>query len=191
MSLNGLEHIDVQCLPASYHNEPDRIPDAVAEILQTSVARYDEIFIGYADCGTGGRLDAVCERFGVERLPGAHCYEFFSGGEQFEKLQRSEPGSFYLTDFLTRHFDRLVIKALWLDTHPELLKDYFANYKRLVYLAQTDDFDLKIQAQAAADRLGLDFEICQTGYGDLEASIVILGNGIQNRSGPISTRLSK
>ena len=112
----------------------------------------------------------------MERLPGAHCYEFFTGGSAFAKLQDEEIGSFYLTDFLARHFNRLVIEALWLDSHPELLDDYFGNYTRLVYLAQVDDPELETRARAAAERLGLSFEMRRTGYGDLETAIVGLGN---------------
>ena len=182
---NGLDRIDVECLPASYHNEPDRIPPAVADRVRAAVERYDRIFVGYADCGTGGRLDAVCEEFGVERLPGAHCYEFFTGGANFAQLQEAELGTFYLTDFLARHFDRLVIEALWLDTHPELLADYFGNYTRLVYLSQTDDPDLEARARVAAERLGLAFEMHRTGYGDLETSIVALGDGIGREPVPV------
>ena len=176
VEVNGLDHIDVECLPASYHNEPDRIPEAVAERVRAAANSYDRIFVGYADCGTGGRLDLVCESLGVERLPGAHCYEFFTGAAAFAKLQDDEIGSYYLTDFLARHFNRLVIEALWLDSHPELLSDYFGNYTRLVYLAQVDDPELEIRARAAAERLCLTFELRRTGYGDLATAVVDWGN---------------
>ena len=156
---NGLDHVDVECLPASYHNTPDVIPDAVAERVRAAAGRYDRIFVGYGDCGTGGRLDAVCAELGVERLPGDHCYEFFTGSSAFAQLHAEELGTFFLTDYLVKHFDRLVVKAFWLDTHPELLPQVFANYRRLVYLAQSDDPELVERAQAAAVRLGLDFEL--------------------------------
>ena len=143
-------------------------------IVHDATGIYDTIYVGYADCGTGGRLDAVCEELGVERLPGTHCYEFFAGQQTFAQLHDAEPGTFYLTDFLVKHFDRLVIKALWLDTHPELLSDYFGNYTRLIYLAQTDNPDLVTQAENAAQRLGLRFELCPTGYGELATSLVEL-----------------
>ena len=172
---NGLDGIDVECLPASYHNTPDLIPDAVAARVLESMHRYDQVYVGYADCGTGGRLDAVCEELGVERLPGAHCYQFFTGTAAFTELQDAEIGTFYLTDYLARHFDRLVIGFLGLDLHPELRDDYFANYTRLVYLSQIDDPALVICAQAAADRLGLRFEHRRTGYGELATSIIALG----------------
>ena len=172
---NGLNGIDVECLPASYHNTPDLIPDAVAARVLASRDRYDKVYVGCADCGTGGRLDAVCEDLGVERLPGAHCYQFFTGTDAFTELQDAEIGTFYLTDYLARHFDRLVIGFLGLDRHPELRDDYFGNYTRLVYLAQVDDPELVVRAEAAADRLGLRFEHRRTGYGELATSIVALG----------------
>ncbi len=172
---NRLDNVTVECLPASYHNEPSRIPEAVRARIHAARDRYDQILVGYADCGTGGRLDAVCAEEGVERLPGAHCYEFFAGSAHFAALHDADPGTFYVTDYLVRHFDRLVIAALGLDRHPQLLPDYFGNYNRLVYLAQTDDPDLVERGQRAADRLGLAFEIQRTGYGDLEPVVVTLG----------------
>ncbi len=175
VEMNGLPGIDVECLPASYHNTPDLIPDAVEARVRAAGDAYAEIYVGYADCGTGGRLDRVCDELGVQRLPGAHCYEFFAGAADFAGLQDDEPGTFYLTDYLVKHFDRLVIRALWLDRHPELLADYFGNYTRLVYLAQTEDPALVEQARSAAVRLGLRFEVLATGYGQLADSIVELG----------------
>ena len=133
---------------------------------------FDRIFVGYADCGTGGLLRAVCDEEGVEMLDGAHCYEFFATSARFAELQDHEIGSFYLTDFLVKHFDRLVWAGLGLDRHPELLPMYFGNYTRLVYLSQTDDPDLVARAEAAADRLGLTMIVERTGYGDLETTLV-------------------
>ena len=102
-------------------------------------SHFDQIFIGYADCGTGGRLELVCAEEGVEMLSGAHCYQFFATAPRFAEIQDHEIGSFYLTDFLVKHFDRLVWQGLGIEQHPELLPMYFGNYTRLVYLAQTDD----------------------------------------------------
>ena len=184
--INGLDSMDIECLPASYHNTPDLIPDAVKEKVIQSKPDYDNIYVGYADCGTGGLLDKVCEELEVERLPGAHCYEFFAGSEQVSEIQDSEIGTFYLTDFLTRHFDRLVIQALWLDKHPELLSDYFGSYTRLVYLAQTDDPEIERKAQEAAERLGLTFKVVKTGYGELGSNIVELGNPSKHQLTEIS-----
>jgi hypothetical protein len=138
---------------------------------------FDHVFVGYADCGTGGLLDAVCRDEGVERLPGAHCYEFFATAPGFARLQDHELGSFYLTDFLVRHFDRLVWQGLGLDRHPELRPLYFGNYTRLVYLAQTDDPALVAAAGAAAERLGLELAIERTGYGELESTVVSIAAG--------------
>ncbi len=170
----GVPHVTVECLPAWLHNRPSGIPDAVGARIAAARGRYRTIFVGYADCGTGGRLDALLEAEGVERLPGAHCYEFFAGTARFAALHDADPATFYLTDYLARHFDRLVIAGLGLDRHPELLVDYFGNYRRLVYLSQRDDPDLVRRAQAAADRLGLAFEHVPTGYGDLAPALAAL-----------------
>ena len=184
ISFNNLEHIEVECLPASYHNSPEKIPVALEERIQKTKKDYDQIFVGYADCGTGGKVDEICEKFGIERLSGAHCYEFFAGKNNFANLQENEIGSFYLTDFLVKHFERLVIKALWLDTHPELLNEYFGNYTRVVYLAQTDDPVLEEKARESAKKLGLDLVVLRTGYGDFETEITSLQ--IKNRKSELS-----
>ncbi|MGB3735721.1 MAG: DUF1638 domain-containing protein [Ilumatobacter sp.] len=133
---------------------------------------FDSIFVAYADCGTGGLLQKVCEEEGVEMLAGAHCYQFFATAPRFEEIQDAEIGSFYLTDFLARHFDRMVWQGLGLDRHPELLPMYFGNYTRLVYLAQTDDPELLARAEAGAERLGLTMIVERTGYGELEETMV-------------------
>ena len=163
--------IEVQCLPAKLHNTPQLIPDAVRAKIQEGRARFEQIFVVYGDCGTGGLLDQVLVEEGVERIAGAHCYEFFAGTKDFTELADDEPASFFLTDFLVRHFDRLVIKGLGIDRHPELLPLYFGNYKRVVYLAQTHSAKHLAAARVAAERLGLAFEHRFTGYGDLETSI--------------------
>ncbi|WP_040495687.1 DUF1638 domain-containing protein [Ilumatobacter nonamiensis] len=199
--LNGLDDVTVECLPAALHNRPSEIPDAVrarihrarahesvslpepadsidpvddARVLGETAATYDSIFVAYADCGTGGLLQQVCAEEGVEMLDGAHCYQFFATSPRFAEIQDAEIGSFYLTDFLVRHFDRMVWQGLGLDRHPELLADYFGNYTRLVYLAQTDDPALLRSAEIAADRLGLTMIVERTGYGELEPAMVQL-----------------
>jgi hypothetical protein len=169
--LGGWSHVDVRCLPAKLHSTPERIPAAVDAKLEELKGRYAGVFVAYADCGTAGALDDVLERHGVERLPGAHCYGFFAGNDAWQDLHDAEPGTFYLTDFLARHFDALVWRGLGLDRHPQLLPDYFGNYRRLVYLAQTDDDALTGRARAAADRLGLAFERVRTGYGELAPAL--------------------
>jgi len=165
------EHVTVQCLPAELHNRPERIPEAVSEKIREARARFDRVFVAYADCGTGGLLDRLLEEEGVERLPGAHCYEFYAGARTFAELADAEPGTFYLTDFLARHFERLVWRGLGLDRHPELMEAYFGNYRRLVYLAQSHDPELEAKARAAAERLGLEYERRYTGYGALEVTL--------------------
>ena len=172
MERHGWSHVRVQCLPAELHNRPERIPEAVREKVRAARERFDHVFVAYADCGTGGLLDRVCEEEGVERIPGAHCYEFYAGNRAFEALAEEEPGTFFLTDFLARHFERLMIRGLGLDRHPELLPMYFGNYKRLVYLSQRRGPALVETARAAAARLGLEFEHRHTGYGELERVLV-------------------
>lgn len=170
------EAIDVTCLPARYHNTPALIPAAVEERILAAGGEYDQVFVAYGDCGTGGELDRMLEGHGVERMPGAHCYEFLAGAGRFAALHEDDPATFYLTDFLVRHFDRLVWQGLGLDRWPQLLPDYFGNYRRLVYLAQTDDPDLDRRAREAAARLGLAFELLRVGYGDLEPALARLGD---------------
>ena len=169
--LNGWEMLDVECLPPELHNRPEKIPSAVKAAIDGARARYQHIFVAYADCGTGGLLDALLAAEGIERIPGAHCYEFFATGAVFAALHDAEPGTFYLTDFLVRHFERLVIQGLGLDRHPELALEYFRNYRRVVYLAQVDDEALSAAAAAVAVRLKLSYERRLTGYGDLERSL--------------------
>jgi hypothetical protein len=171
IALNGWTHVDVRCLPAKLHSRPERIPAAVDAKLTELAGRYDRVFVAYADCGTGGALDPVLERHGVERLPGAHCYGFLAGNDAWDAMHEEEPATFYLTDFLARHFDALVVRALKLDSHPELMTLVFGNYRRLVYLAQTDDDDLDRRAEAAAELLGLAYERRRTGYGELVPSL--------------------
>lgn len=168
---NGWTSFTVQCLPADLHNRPGEIPEAVRRKIRAARGRYDHVFVAYADCGTGGRLDAVLAEEGVERLPGAHCYEFYAGSEAFRELAEEEPGTFYLTDFLVRHFDRLIIRGMGIDRHPELLPMLFGNYRRVVYLAQRDEPELRERAQAAARRLGLEYEYRFTGYGELGTTL--------------------
>jgi len=160
-----LPGVDVACLSPDLHNRPERIPDRVrARIQQGRADGYERIFVAYADCGTGGLLDPVIAEEGVERLAGAHCYEFFTGATDFARLAEEEPATFWLTDFLARNFERL-------DKHPELEQEYFRNYRRLVYLSQTDDPDLLAMAERAAERLHLVFEHRHTGYGELATAM--------------------
>ncbi len=172
--LNGWHHIDLQCLRADLHNHPQKITGAVKEQIDKAKGNYDRIYVGYADCGTGGRLDALLESEQIDRLPGAHCYEFFATRRVFDELSEAELGTLYLTDYLTRHFDRIIIKGFGLDRHPDIQAMMFAHYKKLVYLSQLRDDGLVEQARKAADRLGLEFEHRYTGYGELESSLNML-----------------
>ncbi|MEM9050338.1 MAG: DUF1638 domain-containing protein [Pseudomonadota bacterium] len=169
---NRLDALDLVCLPALLHNRPERIAPAVqAKIAEAKAAGVQRIFVAYADCGTGGALDRVCDAEGVARIEGPHCYAFFDGLGAFAARAEVEIGAFYLTDFLTRQFDTLVWRGMGLDRHPELRDMYFAHYDRLVYLAQTEDPVLTAKARAAADRLGLAFERRFTGYGGLAEAL--------------------
>ncbi|MFI5226996.1 MAG: DUF1638 domain-containing protein [Candidatus Limnocylindrales bacterium] len=167
----ALTNVTISCLPASLHDRPGGIPAAVAERIRVGRATHDRIFVAYADCGTGGLLDRILEAEGVERLAGAHCYEVYAGRAAFADLAEEEPGTFYLTDFLVRNFERLVVRGLGLDRHPELRDVYFANYGRVVYLAQTDDEALTEAAGLAAQRLDLPLERRYTGLGELATSM--------------------
>ena len=162
---NDWQHLDLTCLPALLHNTPDKIPAAVEAAVTRHKAAYESIFVAYADCGTGGRLQATCDRLGVEMIAGPHCYSFFEGNIAF--AAREEIDAFYLTDFLVRQFDAFVWRPLGLDRHPELRDMYFGHYRTLIYQAQTDDPALTEIAQDCAHRLGLRFERRMTGYGDL------------------------
>ncbi|HEY8167611.1 MAG: DUF1638 domain-containing protein [Candidatus Limnocylindrales bacterium] len=172
---SGLRDIDVTCLPAKLHQRPSGIPAAARAKIRTARAQgYERVFVAYADCGTYGTLDTVLEEEGVERLPGAHCYEFYSGTAAFAALTDDDPATFFLTDYLARNFERLVIAGLGIDRHPELLPMYFGNYRRLVYLAQTDDPVALARAKAAATRLGLTFELRRTGLAPFGSALAAL-----------------
>ena len=172
---HGWRDMAVTCLPADYHNTPQKIPGAVRAKIRENRDRYERLFVLYGDCGTGGQLDQVLAEEGVTRIPGPHCYQFYAGAADFTRLMEAEPGSFFLTDYLARHFERLIIEGLGLDRHPELRDDYFGNYTRLVYLAQREDAGLDAAASAAAARLGLAYEYRLTGYGELEGFLAAAG----------------
>ncbi|TGV61213.1 DUF1638 domain-containing protein [bacterium M00.F.Ca.ET.141.01.1.1] len=168
----GLSHVELTCLPAEFHFYPDRIAPAMDKAIEKAKADgYEHIFVGYADCGTGGLLDRVLEKHGVERMAGPHCFAFYQGMDAYAKVADDDMMSFYMTDFLCRQFDAFFMKPLGLDKHPELIKDYFGNYERLIYLAQTDDPELDNVAEKAAALLGLAYERRSTGYGDLKPEL--------------------
>lgn len=168
----GLDHLELTCLPAEFHFYPDRIAPAMDKAIAEAKAQgYKNIFVGYADCGTGGLLDRICEKHGVERMAGPHCFAFYQGREAYAKVADDDMMSFYMTDFLCRQFDAFFMKPLGLDKHPELIPDYFGNYEKLIYLAQTDDPKLDKVAEDAARLLGLVYERRATGYGDLTGEL--------------------
>ncbi|WP_422802604.1 DUF1638 domain-containing protein [Sulfitobacter pontiacus] len=171
---NGWSHLDLTCLPAKLHLYPEKITDEVRAAVEKHRDKYEDIFVVYADCGTGGLLEAECEKLGVQMVAGPHCYSFFEGNDRFSKISEDEITTFYLTDFLVRQFDAFIIKPMGLDRHPDLRDMYFGNYEKLVYQAQTDDPALTAKAKTCADRLGLAFERRFTGYGDLARTLKAL-----------------
>ena len=168
---NGWDHLDLHCLPANLHLWPDRIPDAVEAAVQAHRPRYDSIFVVYADCGTGGLLQARCAALGLEMVAGPHCYAFYQGVDDFAARAEDEITAFYLTDFLVRQFDAFVWRPMGFDRHPQLIEQMFGNYEKLVYQAQTDDPALDARARDHAARLGLAYERRFTGYGDLTGAL--------------------
>lgn len=175
---NGWDHLRIRCLDPALHLRPHEIAPRLRAELERAQGQCARIFIGYADCGSYGGIDRVLADFpGVARLPGLHCYDVFAGAERIERWTREEPGTFYLTDFLVRFFDRLVVETLDLERHPELLEAFFGNYKRVVHLSQTGDPDLLAEARAAAARLGLAFTHVHTGYGALDAQVARVAAG--------------
>ncbi len=168
----GLDHIDLNCLPAIWHAYPQKIvPGLEAAVTEARKNGFERIFFAYADCGTGGEIDRLCEREDIARIEGPHCYSFFSGNDAFNQKAEDDLLSFFLTDFLARQFRAFVIEPLGLDRHPELKPMYFGNYRKLIYLSQEEDEDLQRKAREAADYLGLEYEYRFTGYGDLTSAI--------------------
>jgi len=162
---NDWDHMKVECLPAKLHNEPGALPEGVRAKIRAGRARGDEVVVLYSDCGTGGGMAKVLQEEGVENIGGSHCYEVFAGSEQFKQLMQDEPGSFFVTDFLARAFEKLVFKGLGLDCHPKLRDVYFGKYRKMVYLVQRENPDTLVLAEAAAASIGLELEVRHTGYG--------------------------
>ncbi|MDA3003834.1 MAG: DUF1638 domain-containing protein [Actinomycetota bacterium] len=170
---SGIEDsVEVRYLQANLHNRPEKIAPQVEELLAQESDR--RIFVAYADCGTGGHLDMVLEKYPkVQRLPGAHCYEFFAGTDAFMAAHDEEPGTFYLTDFLAKHFEALVWQGLGLDEHPELRDMYFGNYRRVVLFSQTNNLEIVGAGRAAAQKLGLEFEHRHVGLEKFAKSVPV------------------
>ena len=169
--------VDVHPLPPLLHNQPHLIADEVRRLATELAATYEEVAVGYADCGTYGALDTVCDELGLRRLPGLHCYDLFAGESSLAERLEAEPGTYLLTDFLVRSFERTVVRELGLDRWPELRDDYFAHYTRVVWLAQEPDPELRTLAQQAAERIGLPLTVVPTGTGRLERALADLLEG--------------
>ena len=167
IELNNWDNVRLQCLNAELHNTPKILPRKIKEAIDSNINDYSKIFLGYADCGTGGLIDLLLKDYDIERLDGAHCYEFYSGSSVFKELSEKEIGTFYLTDFLVKNFDRLVIEGLGIQKYPSLKEDYFRNYKNVVYLAQLQDNVLESKARECADYLNLEFSVHFTGLKNL------------------------
>ena len=169
---NGWDHIRVECLPAKLHNKPKMLPEGVRAKIRAGREKFEHIMVLYSDCGTGGLMEDMLAEEGVDSIGGAHCYEVFAGRECFRKLMDEEPGCFFLTDFLARHFEKLVFRGLGLDRFPKLRDTYFAHYKKMVYLAQSENAELLAYAERAAESVNLDFEVRYTGVGGFEDFLV-------------------
>ncbi|MDE0063889.1 MAG: DUF1638 domain-containing protein [Gammaproteobacteria bacterium] len=181
---NGWDHLHIRCIDARLHHRPSLIPERLRKEIARARTGYRRVFVAYADCGTYGEIDRIlAAEPGIERLPGLHCYEFFAGAPEFGRLSEEEPGTFYLTDFLARFFDRFVMGALMLDRHPELIESFFGNYRRIVYLSQTLDDGLLAAARRAAETLNLEFHHVHCGYGALEAEVAAFARGERSGSG--------
>ena len=167
ITAHGWDQMRLTCLPAKLHNYPHLIADALRKKITAERQGDERVVVMYGDCGTTGAIDKVLEEFNATRIDGAHCYSFYAGEADFNALMDEEPGSFFLTDYLVRQFDTLIMKGLGLDRFPQLMTEYFGNYKRLVYLSQTEDPKLDAEAEIAAGRLGLIYEKRSTGLGDL------------------------
>ena len=167
IELNNWDNVRLQCLNAELHNTPKILPRKIKETIDSNINDYSKIFLAYADCGTGGLIDLLLKDYDIERLDGAHCYEFYSGSSVFKELSEKEIGTFYLTDFLVKNFDRLVIEGLGIQKYPSLKEDYFRNYKNVVYLAQLQDNVLESKARECADYLNLEFSVHFTGLKNL------------------------
>jgi len=168
IKLNNWNNVNLQCLNADLHNTPKKLPTKIKETIESNLKEYSKIFLAYADCGTGGLIDSMLKNYGIERLEGAHCYEFYAGSRLFKDLSDREIGTFYLTDFLVKNFKRLIIDGLGISKHPSLKDEYFKNYKNIVYLAQKHDNDLELKAKDCANYLNLEYSVHYTGLGNFE-----------------------
>lgn len=183
---NHWQHLSVQCLPAEWHNSPERITPAVEKKIKELRHRYARVVVAYADCGTGGQLDELLARYDIERLHGDHCYSFFSGESVFNTMAEQELGTFYLTDYLVDNFQRLIMDGLGINKHPQLLEQYFGNYTQLMYLRQDSHSEKREQrleqAQLAAKALNLRLSVYDTGLQPFTQSLSGIRISIESAS---------
>ena len=164
-------HIKLNCLPAVLHNHPRQIVPSVERIAIAALARGQRVAVAYADCGTYGALDELCARLGLRRLPGLHCFDLFAGEGRLRTIFASESGTYLLTDFSVRTFQRTIIAELGLDRHPQLLQDYFRHYRRIVWLTQARGKELELEAERVAAMLKLPLTVLETGTAKLEREL--------------------
>lgn len=162
--------VDIHPLAPALHNRPERIAPAVRDALERLRGRYRRVAVAFADCGTRGQLDEVLAACGVERLRGDTCYDVLAL-EEVRQALAEEPGTYFLTDFLVRTFERSVVRPLGLDRYPELRDAYFRHYRRALWLAQRPTPRLRARAREAAQRLGLPLEELPVGEGGLERQL--------------------
>src|SRR5207344_1871534 len=166
--------VELHNLPSLLHNHPEQIAPAAERLARELQSRGLRVALGYADCGSYGALDELCQRLGLRRLPGLHCYDVLAGPSRMREMFDAEPGTYVLTDYLVRSFQRTVVAGLGLDAHPELWPDYFRHYRRVVWLAQERSAPMQAQAEQVAARFGLPLTVIETGTSRLEAELARL-----------------
>ena len=166
--------VTVRPLAAALHNRPQHIKSNAERLVKAAQASGAKAVLAYADCGTYGALDDLSTEAGVSRLPGLHCYDLYAGPPRIEQLFAEEPGTYLLTDYLIKSWQRSVIEPLGLDRHPELWTDYFGHYRRLVWLAQEATTDLEEEATRIAQQFNLPLTRIDTGTKGLEEALAVL-----------------
>ncbi len=161
---------DLYGVPATYHMRPASIVAAVDEHLERIRNRYKKVIVVYGDCGTAGELDRVLERHRAERLAGEHCYEVFCG-PRFSALTKRSPATYFLTDFLVRSWEEVVVREMGLGRAPSLKAKLFAGFTSVTFLRQDPDLGLLKKAEGIAAYLGLPLEVEEVGTSELESQL--------------------